>query len=218
MLPRELRDEIYSAFADLSFKTKLPSQHEARLRARRALIPELLRINRQFRDEYLESAAQKTALVIVDRAEYEGSPIELPQPLHYVRKLELHLAIACSAYNHVGANGCRVLRELRMHRKWITGLSAQMRHQDQLTIKLLLEPHHHVDDCEQRLLDEQSKFTNIQTLTLFEVYRCEYTAGRDEHWNFGKPRTLVMKWDGDVLQRVATEVKQVATPTKGMQW
>lgn len=207
-LPRELRDKIYEE--SLQFKKKFEPQHGVRLRARRIVAVELLLVNRQFHNEYLERAEKKTCLIIVDRDHYHGETLELPIPIKYARKLELHLALACDEPDH-GMERCRMLPELRMHRKWIVKLSEQMKYLDAITIKVLIDAHACVKECEEKLLKEQYRLTNLESLASLEVYHCDYYVGKTSSaWNFGKPRKLVMKWSAESgdLQRVNNETTE----------
>lgn len=192
-LPRELRDKIYEEA--LQFKRKFEAQGGVRLRGRRIVQPSLLQVSHQFQQEYLECAETKTCLVIVDRDHYHGEMLELPTPVKYARKLELHLALACDSPDHI-MNRCRILPEIRMHRKWIGDLCEQMKHLDSITIKVLMDAHDFIADCEQNLLAEQYRFANIEALTCLEVYHCDYYVGAKSGaaWNFQRPKKLFMKW------------------------
>ncbi|KAK6388721.1 hypothetical protein LTR65_007394 [Meristemomyces frigidus] len=227
MLAPELRDKIYENA--LQYKRKFKSQHSARLRGRRVAELSLLLVSRQFRQEYLERAEQKTCLVIVDRDHYHGGMLQLPTPIKCARKLELHLALACDEPDHT-VGRCRILPELRMHRKWIVDLCEQMKHLDSVTINVLIDPHALVADCEQGLLNEQYRFSNLETVASVEVYHCDYFVGANtnaisgsgggktpsSNWNFTKPRKLIMTLspESGYLQRVceeATAVEEGAT-------
>jgi hypothetical protein len=192
-LPRELRDEVYDS--GLIFKQKIPTQTAARLRGRRVANPTLLQVSKQFRQEYLERAERQTCLVVVDRPEYHGESIKLPTSLSYIRKLEVHIAIACDAPDHL-IDKCRVVKEMRMHHTWIASLCSQIRNLDSVSIKVVIDPHQYIDTCERHLLELQHKLTSVEELKLLEVWHCDY-AGRVESagWNFSKPRKLAMKWE-----------------------
>ena len=202
-LPRELRDQIYADC--LQFKVKFESQHGVRLRGRRVAQGSLLQINHQFRHEYLERAEKETCLVIVDRDHFHGEALELPTPVKYTRKLELHLALACDSPDHV-IDRCKVVQEVRMHRKWIGDLADRMKHLNSISIKVLLDNHPFVRDCGKRLLSEQHRFTNLEALTSVEVYHCDFYQGDNGTgaWNFQRSRKLVMQWSPgkSELQRV----------------
>ncbi|KAK5134377.1 hypothetical protein LTR08_006557 [Meristemomyces frigidus] len=192
-LPRELRDEIYDH--SLEFKRKFASQHSARLRGRRVaeLSPQLA--GQQFRKEYLERAERESCLVIVDRDHFHGELLTLPQTMKFTRKLELHVALACDEPDHA-LGRCRVIPELRMHRKWIANLSEQMKYLDSVKINVYMDPHNLVNDCEQNLLNEQHRFSNLADLTSVEIFQSGYFVGDKNPgtpWNFSKPRRLVMK-------------------------
>lgn len=190
-LPQELRDEVYEHL--LVFKQILPLQHDVRLRARRSIDPRLLTVSRQFKHEYSARAEQRTCLVIVDRVDFEGKLLKLPKPLMYVRKLELHLALACSVQPPWSTEKCRVQKELRMHRKWIVDLTKQMRHLDSITINVLVDPHQQVETCKKNLVAEYYKLTNLEELVSLDVFECDFES-RMGKWNFMKPRKPIMKW------------------------
>ena len=212
-LPRELRDEIY--LHSLTFKRKFRSQHGARLRGRRVTEPSLLQVSRQFHDEYLERAEQHTCLVIVDRPEFHGDSLKLPRPISRARNLELYLAVACDSPDHF-TDQCRVVKEMRMHRKWIVNLCNQMRFLESLSITLIVDPHQHVNECEAKVLELQDKLTNFADLKALEVCHCDY-AGKDVGWSFANKRTLEMKWSNEdgMLHRVkkgtASSVEEAVT-------
>ncbi|KAK3071954.1 hypothetical protein LTR53_007722 [Teratosphaeriaceae sp. CCFEE 6253] len=211
-LPRELRDIIY--YQSLAFKLKLPPQHNARLRGRRVADASLLRVSKQFRREYLERAEHHTSLIIVDRPEYHGDIFKLPPAMRTARHLEVYLAIACDAPDHF-ANQCRVVKEVRMHRKWLVDLCSKMRCLDSLSIALVVDPHQDYKACEAKLIELQHKFTNMPELKALEVYHCDY-AGKEMGWSFANKRTLVMEWvagDGEV-RRFAKEEKEAPAERK----
>ncbi|TKA22895.1 hypothetical protein B0A50_07834 [Salinomyces thailandicus] len=197
-LPRELRDSIYDDC--LIFKRKFGPQYGIRLRGRRVVQPHLLLLNSQFRDEYLEQAQKKTCLVIVDRDHYHGEPLKLPSVMKYAHKLELHLALACDAADHVmsGSSKCKVKQELRMHRKWIGDICLQMKELDSIKVSVMLDFHEYISDCETHLLAEQYRLTNLEALTSLEIFHCDYYVGPKTDsasaWNFSKPKSLIMMW------------------------
>ena len=190
-LARELRDAIYEA--SLVYKKKLRNQNGARVRGRNVIDESLLTISKQFRREYMELAARRSCLVITDRPEFHGYLIKLPPALTYVRKLELYLAIACDAPDHFGEQ-CRVLKECRMHRKWIADLCKNMRHLDSLRVDLVVDPHQYISTCQNSLVDLLWKFTGVEELTQLNVWHCDY-AGKDFGWNFAKKRSLALRWE-----------------------
>lgn len=236
--PRELRDQIYEEA--LEYKKKYRSQHSARIRGRRVADVSLLLVSHQFQQEYMEQAERNTCLLIVDRDHFHGENLKLPTPIKYARKLELYVALACeylltsmhSAWwltvqigdepDHI-VGRCRILPELRMHRRWIVDLCHQMTHLQSVAIHVMIEPHAMIKDCEQNLLDQQYRFSNLEALTSVDVYHCDYFFGANAPtsnttgatntntnagvttiantdagdkrcaWNFTKPRKLVIK-------------------------
>ena len=58
------------------------------------LSPQL--VSRQFGREYEERAARESCLLIVDRDHFHGEMLTLPRPMRLTRKLELHIALACT--------------------------------------------------------------------------------------------------------------------------
>ena len=210
-LPRELRDEIY--LHCLTFKRKFRSQHGARLRGRRVTETSLLQVSKQFRSEYLERAEQHMTFVIVDRPEFHGDPLKLPPAISRARYLELYLAIACDSPDHF-TDQCRVVKEVRMHRKWIADLCDKMRFLESLSITLVVDPHQHVKECETKLLELQHKLTNINDLKALEVCHCDY-AGKDVGWSFANKRTVVMEWSAeDGTLRRDQEARRMMRPNR----
>ncbi|KAK5124222.1 hypothetical protein LTR85_001925 [Meristemomyces frigidus] len=228
-LPRELRDQIYEEA--LQYKKKFQSQHGARIRGRRIAEVSLQLVSKQFRQEYLERAERETCLVIVDRDHYHGEILRLPTPIKYAKKLELHLALACDQPDHI-VGRCRVLPEIRMHRKWIVDLCEQMKHLESVAINVMIDPHAMVKDCEQSLLNEQYRFSNLDTLASVDVYHCAYyvgagnavvnaTAAGSAHaatttgkspsssWNFTRQRKLIMNFSPETgnLQRLIEQAE-----------
>ncbi|KAK3675687.1 hypothetical protein LTR78_004328 [Recurvomyces mirabilis] len=201
-LPRELRDQIY--FDSLAYKRKYPDQSGARVRGRRVADPNFLLISKQFKSEYLERAEQHTALIIVDRPEYHGDNITLPSEIAYARHLEVHIAIACDAPDHVG-NQCRVTKEVRMHHRWLSNLCTKMRHLQSVQVDMVIDPHQYINECEAKLMEMQYKLSNVLELSSLRLFYCDY-AGRDFGWNFGKSRKLAWEWDAEdrSLHRVAS--------------
>ncbi|KAK3648817.1 hypothetical protein LTR56_007257 [Elasticomyces elasticus] len=189
-LPKELRDLIYDF--SLIYKRKIRSQHGARLRGRRVPEPSLVLVSKQVHHEYLQRAEHHTCLVIVDRPEFHGDPFRIPSAISYARNVELYLAIACDAPDHF-TDQCRVVKEVRMHRKWIAQLSQKMRHLLSIKIHLIIDPHHHIEACEAKLLELQYMLTGFEELKALEVYHCDY-AGKAMGWSFAGKRTLVMEW------------------------
>jgi hypothetical protein len=221
-LPRELRDDIYDQ--SLVFKTKYASQHGVRLRARRSTILSLLLVNHQFQAEYLERAAQHTCLVVTDRGTFHGEDVKLPKPLSYARQLEVFLATCCESPSLHGdkRHPCSVIRELRMHRKWIVHLCAQMKFLQSLKIEVMLDPHGNVSGCEEAFLKHQHRLTNfdasIAPLKGLEVYHSSHYVSEGV-WSFNRPRKLVLEWDaasGDVkrVEEVKEEKPAVAAKVK----
>ena len=205
-LPRELRDQIY--FDSLFYKRKYPDQSSARVRGRRVVNPDLLLISKQFKSEYVERAEQHTALIIVDRPEYHGDNITLPNEITYARQLEVHIAIACDAPDHFG-NQCRVTKEVRMHHRWLSNLCTKMRHLQSVRVDMVIDPHQYINDCEAKLMEMQYKLSNVLELSSLRLFYCDY-AGRDFGWNFSKSRKLAWEWNAEdrSLHRVAsTSVK-----------
>ncbi|KAK0272364.1 hypothetical protein LTR35_012947 [Friedmanniomyces endolithicus] len=199
-LSRELRDMVYDF--SLTFKRKIRSQHGARLRGRMVAEAPLLLVGKQFSREYFERAQYHTCLIIVDRPEFHGDTFKIPRALSYVRNVELFLAIACDSPDHF-TDQCRVVKEVRMHRKWIVDLCQKMRRLESISIKLITDPHQHIEACEAKLLELQHKLTNFEELKKLAVYHCDY-AGKETGWSFASKRTLVMEWsakDGE-LHRV----------------
>ncbi|EMC94949.1 hypothetical protein BAUCODRAFT_519967 [Baudoinia panamericana UAMH 10762] len=207
-LPREMRDQIYDE--SLTFKQKYQSQHGIRLRGRRVVNPALLLVSKQFHQEYVERADRKTTLVIVDRNVYHGELLEvskLPKQLTCATKLEIHLALACNGEADHITNGCRVLKELRMHRKWIVDLVRKMRRIGAIEIKVVLDPRDQGSVCERKFIELQYLFTNVEELQRLEVFHADYgMTGAD--WNFQKSRELVMEWT-----QGACEVRRVEMPS-----
>ncbi|KAK1080903.1 hypothetical protein LTR33_005136, partial [Friedmanniomyces endolithicus] len=199
-LSRELRDMVYDF--SLTFKRKIRSQHGARLRGRMVTEASLLLVGKQFSREYFERAQYHTCFIIVDRPEFHGDFFKIPRALSYVRNVELFLAIACDSPDHF-TDQCRVVKEVRMHRKWIADLCQKMRRLESISIKLITDPHQHIEACEAKLLELQHKLTNFEELKKLAVYHCDY-AGKETGWSFASKRTLVMEWsakDGE-LHRV----------------
>ncbi|TKA76310.1 hypothetical protein B0A55_04198 [Friedmanniomyces simplex] len=205
-LPRELRDLIYDF--SLTFKRKIRSQHGARLRGRNVAESSLLLVNKQFRREYFERAEHHTCLVIVDRPEFHGDLLKLPPAISYARSLELYLAIACDSPDHF-TDQCRVIKEARMHRKWIADLCQKMRQLQSLSIKLIIDPHQHIQACESKLLELQHKLTNFEELKALGVYHCDY-AGKETGWSFASKRTVVMEWSAEDGELHAVEAKSAS--------
>ncbi|KAK0942127.1 hypothetical protein LTR29_006372 [Friedmanniomyces endolithicus] len=199
-LSRELRDMVYDF--SLTFKRKIRSQHGARLRGRMVTEASLLLVSKQFSREYFERAQYHTCLIIVDRPEFHGDSFKIPRAISYARNVELFLAIACDSPDHF-TDQCRVVKEVRMHRKWIVDLCQKMRRLESISIKLITDPHQHIEACEAKLLELQHKLTNFEELKNLAVYHCDY-AGKETGWSFASKRTLVMEWsakDGE-LHRV----------------
>ncbi|KAK0259938.1 hypothetical protein LTS09_005272 [Friedmanniomyces endolithicus] len=199
-LSRELRDMVYNF--SLTFKRKIRSQHGARLRGRMVTEASLLLVSKQFSREYFERAQYHTCLIIVDRPEFHGDSFKIPRAISYARNVELFLAIACDSPDHF-TDQCRVVKEVRMHRKWIVDLCQKMRRLESISIKLITDPHQHIEACEAKLLELQHKLTNFEELKNLAVYHCDY-AGKETGWSFASKRTLVMEWsakDGE-LHRV----------------
>ena len=214
-LPRELRDLIYDCDLQNHLKRKLTSQHHARLRGRRVARTPLLLVSKQFREEYFSRVTGFATLVVVDRGEFHGELLKLPSPLSYVKNLELHLAIACDDLNHLSPGtsssnpyeGCRVLRELRMHRKWIVHLARQMRWLNEIKVTVYVDPHLFIDACENEVVSEAWRLLNVEEVVKLQVCRCEF-VGKGAAWSFAKPREVVMRMgEGRVLERVPKVIK-----------
>ncbi|KAF2764785.1 hypothetical protein EJ03DRAFT_16056 [Teratosphaeria nubilosa] len=196
-LPRELRDQIY--YDSLIFKRKFESQHGSRLRARRMADVNLLVISHRFREEYLERAERHTCVVVTDRGIYHGEFLKLPNPLKYATRLEIFVAACCEspALHGNSRHPCSVVREIRMHRKWIENLCSQMRNLSSLKIEIMLDPHKRVSGCEDALLREQHRLTGLDErvapLRSLEVYHSSHYVSEGV-WSFNRPRTLVMRY------------------------
>ena len=81
-----------------------------------------------------------------------------------------------------------------MHRKWITDLAEQMKHLDGISINVYMDPHTLVRDCEQNVMSEQFRFTNLTALTSLRVFQSGYYVGGGTPWNFSKPRKLILEY------------------------
>ena len=92
---------------------------------------------------------------------------------------------------------CRAIPELRMHRKWITDLSEQMKHLDSVEINVYMDPHTMVKACELNVMKEQYRLTSLTALTSVRVFQSGYFVGDKSPgcpWNFSKPRKLVIEY------------------------
>jgi hypothetical protein len=109
------------------------------------------------------------------------------------------------------------VKELRMHRNWISEMTAQTHELAAIAINFYLEPTLHTKACEAELLDHQDKITSIDNVDTVNVYHC---ANYHKHgdtvrmdWEFSGEKTLILSSCVDSGELVKIEG---GNPTKAL--
>ncbi|KAK5134389.1 hypothetical protein LTR08_006569 [Meristemomyces frigidus] len=205
-LAREMRDLIYQELPAPKRQLDDESYKGLTVFAENFPAANLLLINQQFKQEYLDSLEKLTRIVVEDHltnVDEEHWPVpRVSTRFAQTHRLHFRIFAACYGADVKGTHphkSCEPLSaELFGHGVSISRWVARLPHLRSIHIDMHIRPHSSVDECKRTVARHHAKLTSLSKLSRLDVYYNDFDHNADpECFDYSKGQGPVMTWKAE---------------------